>query len=251
MIKPLTKNSKEGVLYVRPPKIETALGLLVQLKPVDLFERAKNFGRDADEYVPSECLVYFIRRAMELQDSKTLEALVPILLGRCERTLISRVKEPVKEEILGKLAERLAGDGQGEIPDLLDFYEVRFNRAFETLIIDVSKVESRRNSHHVPLNSFASEDDPDAHRWLEKRLAELNGPATLDDGDAIVQEILSVLDPDEQIALTLHYVMEFEIESIDPSKETVATRCGVSGRTIRNRLTRAGRKLESLRERIT
>ena len=42
--------------------------------------------------------------------------------------------------------------------------------------------------------------------------------------------------------------MAYEIESEDPEKETVATQCGVTGRTIRYRLAKAAQKLSRFEE---
>jgi DNA-directed RNA polymerase specialized sigma24 family protein len=53
---------------------------------------------------------------------------------------------------------------------------------------------------------------------------------------------------DERKAVVLCHVLEYEEESDDPSKTTAATLCGVTGRTIRNRLSRAAKKLSPFKE---
>jgi len=44
------------------------------------------------------------------------------------------------------------------------------------------------------------------------------------------------------------YIMGYKEESIDPDEETAATRRNCTGRTIRNRLTRAAAKLAPFKE---
>ena len=51
------------------------------------------------------------------------------------------------------------------------------------------------------------------------------------------------LPPDEREAVILCHVMGFKVESEDPEETTAATLCDVTGRTIRNRLSRAAKML--------
>ena len=55
-------------------------------------------------------------------------------------------------------------------------------------------------------------------------------------------EVIKSLPPDERDPLILR-IMGYEEESEDPNKTTIASLCGVTGRTIRNRLKRATKKL--------
>jgi DNA-directed RNA polymerase specialized sigma24 family protein len=61
---------------------------------------------------------------------------------------------------------------------------------------------------------------------------------------------INKLPEDERRAVILVHVMGYEEESIDPAKVTAATLCGCRGRTIRNRLTRAAKKLSTFKEEL-
>jgi DNA-directed RNA polymerase specialized sigma24 family protein len=57
-----------------------------------------------------------------------------------------------------------------------------------------------------------------------------------------------MLPPDERRAVELCHILGYDEESEDPNKRTAATICGVTGRTIRNRLKRAAARLSSYKE---
>ena len=61
---------------------------------------------------------------------------------------------------------------------------------------------------------------------------------------------INALPEDERKAVILVHVMGYDEESDDPDKVTAATICGCTGRTIRNRLTRAAKKLSTLKEEL-
>ena len=59
---------------------------------------------------------------------------------------------------------------------------------------------------------------------------------------------IEALPADERDAVILVHVLGYKEESEDPAEETAATRCNCTGRTIRNRLTRAAAKLSRFKE---
>lgn len=59
---------------------------------------------------------------------------------------------------------------------------------------------------------------------------------------------VAALPEDERKAVILCGVLGLKEESEDPTIVTAATLCGVTGRTIRNRLKRAAAKLSDFRE---
>lgn len=63
MPEPLKRKKKDGSSYERPPEIEE---LLKKLETVDVTERLRQFAtlpKKSIGHVPSEALVYFLRRA--------------------------------------------------------------------------------------------------------------------------------------------------------------------------------------------
>lgn len=55
---------------------------------------------------------------------------------------------------------------------------------------------------------------------------------------------INELPTDERDVVILCHIMGYEVEADDPARITAATLCGVTGRTIRNRLRRANAKLK-------
>lgn len=248
MLRPLNKHNRSGYRYTRLASIEAAIKRAIDLDPAPLIERAAIRDWHSSDYIPSECLVHLLRKARREGKDILFNQLFPHLLNRCEATLINAVNERsvpdaagVREEILGQLAELFAQDGTGANPDELDFYEVRFNCAFKALRIDVIRDVQALAGHPAALQPMEEEHE-----------AEFAPGCTLS-GEEIffqleVQEAINVLPPDERRVVTLHRILGYEIESTDPAKRTVASICGITGRSVRNRLRRADERLKRLKE---
>jgi hypothetical protein len=260
MARPLTKVTKSGELYTRPKAIEEVLDAVLALDGMTLEQRVAMTDPGSPEYIPSECLVHLIRKNYRDGNEAGRDYLLSSLLQRCAATLARTLPDNrvpnaafVRDEALGRLGELFAEDGAGDNPDELDYFEVRFNSAFAALRTDVVRAEIRvaRRFVHLP-----EEDDEEGRLRSDDqavaRLTEgtLKSPAAQVDAK-FLQEMLKIigkLPPDQRDAVILCYIMGYEVESEDPAKITAATRCGVTGRTIRNRLQRATAALKKHKE---
>ena len=108
--------------------------------------------------LPSECLVYFIRKAHRDHHDTIRDQLLAILLARCEATLAATLPDGrvpnaayLRDEALGRLGELFAEDGTGDNLDELDYFEVRFNAAFAALRTDLVRAEVRALRRSSPL----------------------------------------------------------------------------------------------------
>lgn len=259
MVRPLTKRRGDGERYVRPAAVQREIESALQQDLDRLRERLLVTSTRPPDYLSSECLVHLIRASRRRDDVGFLNAVLPVLFGRCEAILQAKIAdslpnaEDLREEVLSQFGELLASDGRGVPADALDVYEVRFNMAFRALRIDVVRREKRRVEPIVTLPS-GRDDDVETDEYDEELLAkmyeELRAPA----GQlpalflAEVLEEIKRLPPDEGKALVLCAVYGFKVESIDPDETTVATLCKCTGRTIRNRLSRAVEKLSLFKE---
>src|SRR5262249_21887725 len=151
MIRPLTKHTTKGDCYTRPANIEAAIGAALTLDWPELSRRAAVSDRRSTDYLPSECLVHLIRKAHRDSIVTARDQMLLMLLRRCEGTLPKTLRDDrvpnaayLRDEVLGQLGEKFALDGTGDNPDELDFFEVRFNRAFATLRTDLVRAERRR-----------------------------------------------------------------------------------------------------------
>ncbi len=245
MAEPLTKRSKEGVLYVRPPEVESNINGALNQDTVHLIRRAQETDRGSPDYLRSECLVHLIRAAIRGGDDSRYNALLPILLSRCETILKWKIgvqvpnAEYVREEVLSEFSILFADEAQDEPPDELDYYEVKFNHAFQVLRCLVLRRERKRTEGAQVLSDGSEAED--------RREQPANLPscrATQEDGFHRA-ELLDRLPHALQQVLVLTE-MGYVAESTDPTKETVATRCGVSGRTVRSRLDQARQLIEKM-----
>ena len=260
MIPPLTKKDKDGNLYTRPTGILTAIDAAIQQDIATLRRRAAISKVDSPDFVPMECLVHLIREARRRQDEQTMSTLLPLLLARCEAVLIRKSPDSsrpnaieIREEILSEFSLLFAEDGSGENPNELDFYECRFNLAFCTFRINFMRRESTRTD---PLEELPSEEGaPDSSsddEGLHRISAALQTPA-MQLPDLSLKELLTAiraLPPDERKAIVLCCMFGYKEESDDPAETTAATLCNVTGRTIRNRLTKAAAKLSKFKEEV-
>jgi hypothetical protein len=260
MIPPLTKKDKDGNLYTRPLGILTAIDAAIQQDIATVRRRAAISKVDSPDFIPMECLVHLLRAARRRRDEQTMSILLPPLLGRCEAMLIRKIPDrsrpdavDIREEILGEFSVLFAEDGSGENPNELDFYECRFNLAFSTFRINFMRRESTRKD---PLEELPSEEGvPESsadEEGVRRISAALQTPA-IQLADLSLKELLTAikaLPPDERKAIVLCCMFGYKEESEDPSEITAATLCGVTGRTIRNRLTKAGAKLSKFKEEV-
>ena len=257
MLRALRKMKGTGELYVRPPRIARILNKAVSEEPLALREHCRLTDPKAPDYLPSECLVYLFRDAKRREDDDLMNLLVLRILERCKAILDSKVPDShcpnaadLREEVLGRFGVLLAEDGTGENQDELDFFECRFNLAFQAFRFDILRKEVALIEGSARLPDDRDDDGPE---MAGDPLAEVCGALRMkatQEGDARFRELadaVEALPEDERNAVRLRY-LGYEVESEDPNKRTVATICGVKGRTIRNRLHRAAEKLSKFKE---
>lgn len=250
MAKPLTKISrKTGKLYARPPSIERHIDEALEQDAETISKRLFVIDRRSPEYLTSECLVHLFRDALRRGDDAMRDTLARVLLQRCEAILEHKLPDSrfanaayLRDEVLGTFAELLASDGCGDNPDELDYFECKFNSAFCCLRIDLLRSEGKQQKRfrqfRQPLSTSKEREDGDE---VEE------GPCCrATQGDGLEREdVLNALPPEVRKAVLLRE-MGYDEESENPDKRTIATICGVTGRTIRNRLRQARDILERL-----
>ena len=260
MVRPLTKRRKNGDIYTRPKIVEDEIDKVVELGPAALKQRLNIINREGPGYLSSECIVHLIREAILMDNQGVIDLLLSRLLSRCQAILLVKVSndefpdaESLREEILGEFSEMLAFDGAGENLNELDFYEIRFNRAFRTFRLDRVRAERNRINNLMAIPEPSMKDEEENYEDALVRLSrEMRVPATQE--SAVFQRELwmaiKALPVDECKAFVLCNVLDYKVESQDPNQVTAATFCNCSGRTIRNRLARAAAKLKPLKEEL-
>lgn len=255
--RPLTKRSMTGDLYVRPKRVETQINEILTQDLATIKPRLAVADHQTLGYLYSECLVHLIRDSRRNSTDAILNATLPILLGRCKAILLNKIPDnslptavDVREEVLGQFSELFATDGMEENRDDLDFFECRFNQAFFTFYTDLVRSEKARLKPLVfPSDRADYVEYSPTHKEIPTRLIKALRSRDTAESSVLLREIyeaINTLPYDERKAVILCHVMEYKIESNNPDEVTVATICNVSGRAIRNRLSRAAEKLSHL-----
>jgi len=245
MVQPLTKRTTSGELYTRPPEIESAIKAALALERSELLRRARIPDERAAHFLPLECLVHVIRLALQNDDVEVSNALLNALLERCAAMLMTTISDArsqraadVRQDVLDRLVDKFLDDAK---PGSLDIFEVRFSRAFRALRINAL----RAGGVGVELASLTDPDD-----GCESE-PELPPTVPTQDVNRFHKELMQGvgrLPKKLRDAVALVYLMGYEIESNDSEKESAATICRVSGRTIRTRLTEAMAQLKKFVE---
>lgn len=256
MVRPLTKRDKTGNLYVRPHQVEAQINTILTQNSSTLRSCLAVADHQAPDYLHSESLVHLIREARRNSNDAIFNTALPVLLDRCKAILSAKIPDAelpnaadIREEVLGQFSELFAIDGTKEDRGDLDYFECRFNHAFRAFRIDLVRRELTYRQHFVPLPDQADDVQSDSLQSSFANIQEAFQTPATQESTVLLKELLNALNslpPDEHKAVVLHYLMDYDVESIDPKKRTVATICGVTGRTIRNRLSRAAAKLSKL-----
>ncbi len=238
---PLQKRTRKGRQYERLPHIEQAIDAAVQQDDATLSTRAM-LPRGADNYLANECLVYLIREAKRQANRRRLMVLVELLVRRCAANLSATVSSDLagavelREDIVGQFLELIATDGTEKDKLKLDFFEVRFHRAFQKLRIDAVRKHLTRSRVERPREHVERLSTPPSHeRDIEVDLSRIS-------------EHLDVLTQDERTAIGLKYLKGLPEHSRDPNKPTISKLMGVSDRMVRNYLKSAKDKLRAAME---
>ena len=258
MVRPLTKRTKKGEPYTRPPEVQTAIRAALQQDWTTLSRRLKIADSRSPEHLSSECLVHLFREAHRKADDRRTDAILRVLLSRCEAILNAKIAESepgaseMRQEVLDGFTYVLARGCVREGQDELDFYECRFNRAFFTLRHDVMARERKRLelTVEVPREDDGVEGVLSEEEGLALLSAAGRTPATQEHSARLeaVKKAIEALPPDEREVVVLCRVYGYKVKSEDPNEITAAVLCRCTGRTIRNRLARAEAKLSRFKE---
>lgn len=255
MARPLTKRNKDRVLYTRSHAVEANIDDALSQDLSTLRRRLLVTDKAAADHLPSESLVHLVREAHRSNDDKRRDAILPVLLGRCEAILKAKISdqlpnaESLREQVLSDLCELFLADGTDDHLDELDFYECRFNSAFRTLRLDVLRRELGILNRAADLPDDAGE--PNAYEDAFAQVSEAFRTPATQQSTLFLEDLwdaINALPPDERRAVILVHVIGYDEEADDPTKVTAATLCHCTGRTIRNRLSRAAKKLARFKE---
>ena len=242
MIHPLRKRTLNGELYKCRDAIQAKLVDLERLSWRALVARCEIRDPDAADYVPSECVLYFIRNRSPETSDTCFERLYKILLERILRVLpraesgpdsLSLAPERIRDEVLGGFNELLAEDLRS-YNDKLDYYEIGFADAIAKRRIDASKRIWAEENRKVPLDADESGEIPVT---IERRAGSFDSMDWLSDVNIdcrlSLEAAIDRLSPAEQRVLQM-LRMGFPIDSKNKDETTISQVLGKSERTVRS-----------------
>lgn len=242
-VTPLRKRSLSGELYARDTKIEALLAELAVLPRDALIARAAITKRSDPGYVPSECLVYFIRASRHDNNETWFERLYRILTERVLRSLPSAessggeteslTRGIIRDKVFGRFVELLSEDRAGYV-DKVDYFEVRFDGALASLRRDAQEQAWRdeNRSQSLEFDEESGELSPEVEAaagvYDPFATSDFDDPAYRLRLDAAIEAL-----PTEQSRIIHMLRQGFPIDSKEPDVMTIAKALGRSEKTIR------------------
>lgn len=243
IVAPLRKRRLSGELYGRDPKIEALIAELTALPRDELIARAEIAKRSDPAYIPSECLVYFIRASRRDNNEAWFERLYRILIGRVLRSLPkaessdgrteSLTRGVVRDKVFSRFVELLSAD-RADYVDKLDYFEVRFDGALASLRRDAQEKAWRDENRSQPLEydeesgELSPEVEAAAGAHDPFAASDFDDPAYRSRLDAAIEAL-----PTEQSRIIHMLRQGFPIDSKEPDVMTIAKALGRSEKTVR------------------
>ena len=243
MVTPLRNKTLDGKLYTRDEKIESRLAELEGLTREELVVRCSIRKRDDPDYVPSECLVYFVRASRSDNNIAGFERLYKILAERVLRSLPrtedavgrteSMTKTIIRDKVFDRFTELLLRD-RTEYSEKLDYFEIRFDGALANLKRDAKKQAWRDENRSVSLDyeeetgELTEEVEQAAGSFDPLCKSEIDDPDYRSQLDAAIDTL-----PMEQMRIIEMLRMGIPIDSKDADAVTIAKALGKSEKTIR------------------
>lgn len=255
-VAPLRKRKRDGSEYHRRPEVEERLALLVQLPAREIARRASIEDASDPDYLPSECVLYFVRRLDRHHDEAALHDLFKILRARVSKAVpvfgqriagSGKVAQrafdlDVRDAVLHKFQGLLCRD-QREYDEKLDFYESQFNDAVACLRSTARRDIGKERAHYQPVTPDQDSDGP--YEDVEAALAALRDRSEEKDREHYRSRLhlaISSLPRDERQVIEL-MLEGLPIDSEDDSVLTIRKVLKCAEKTVRNRRDRALPKL--------
>lgn len=260
----LRKRKRDGTFYSRPVEIETTIAALSLLPGHEVVARCRIHNGSDDAYVPTECLLHFVRNSSFGNDEHVSYDLFAALLDRLEIVAVPELSrgnrrsdhEPqkmilleIREAIIEKFQDMLCAD-QASYDERLDFFECKFNAALANLRRDKRKMISREHARFRPI--AVDEESNDSSAEVEEAFNKLRESANADSSDFLyrlkVRAAINSLPAAECQVIEL-LDQGFPIESEDDEVLSIVKIVGCVEKTVRNRRDRATKRLlEALKE---
>lgn len=262
--KPLTKLTKAGKAYSRPPDVESQLSELLRESEREQLTRARLTDSRARQFVLDECLVYLVREAGLGDDPERYNRWVGVLLNRITGSIARKLRElgvaredvdDIHQEVVLTMMKSILGGAKGE------YYQVHFRSALNRQLLksyDKYARARRRTTRERSLDEMVRSDDGDdgggAYTFgetlasAEDMAAEVEHRLLETERRQLARDALqAITNPDHRKAFVLYHLEEWQIESTDPEAPTLSKLFDRTPRMIRNWIRTAERQLAEWR----
>jgi hypothetical protein len=257
------KKDGDGALYRRRDEIETLIDQLEELPRDELIERMCIASPTHPHFLPSECVLYFVRKSKSDKSSRQFERMYKALIARVERAatvpgpfhsmdgkrVITARAAKIIDAVVFAFEVKLTHDRNGYY-DGLDYFEVNFADSVKKLRLTAgSKVDTEE--HRVQPLSYDDEEviSPEVEKAAGSfepfDSEKFDDPVYRSALHAAIKEL-----PQEERQVVLLMLKGYQIDSNDHSANTIKSVIGCTEKTVRNRrdraLARLRRALEDL-----
>jgi hypothetical protein len=251
LVTALRKRTLDGALYQRDAKVEALLGELELIPRGELVTRCGCADRSDPGYIPSECLLYFVRAARTDNSDAHFERLYKLLIARVLRVLpkaetvrarvvhVDQTKSRIRDAAFDRFVGLLGADRQ-VYSEKLDYFEVRFDGAVANLRRDAEKPAWREENRTVSIDVDPESNEPSTA--VEEAAGHFNPfDAAVFHQTDFRSRLDAAIDtlPREQIRIIEMLRQGIPIDSKDPRAMTIAKALGKSEKTIRTHRDRA------------
>lgn len=262
LAEPLRKK-KTGVLYRRRDEIEALIDRLEELPRDELIERMRIASPTHPDFLPPECLLYFVRKSKHDNTIRQFELMYKALIARVERAAmvpgamhfvdgkraVSARAVKIIEAVVFAFEVKLTHDRNG-YHDGLDYFEINFASAVKMLR---STAQSKADPEEERTQPLSRNDEEAISPEVEKAAGSFDpfNPSKIDDTTyrSALGAAIKALPADERevVLLTLK---GYQDASNDPDVITISKLLGCVDQTVRNRRKRAFSKLRSTLEKL-
>jgi len=262
LAEPLKKRKDaDGELYCRRDGIEALIDQLEELPRDELIERMCIASPTHPHFLPSECVLYFVRRSKRDKSSRQFELTYKALIARVERAATvagsfhstdgkrvitaraAKIIEAVVFAFMVKLTKDLSGYNDG-----LDYFEINFANAVKMLRSTARrKVDTEENR----LQPLSYNDEEVISPEVEKAAGSFQPfePEKFDDPgyrSALGVAIKELPQKEREVVLLM--LKGYPIDSNDHNTTTIKGVLECAEKTVRNRRDRALAKLRNAME---
>ena len=241
MIEPLRKRTRDGRLYKRNDKIEVKLVELASRSRDVLIALCKIRNRDDPNYVPSECLLYFVRASRTDNSDAHFEQLYKILVERvlrkfptankAEGNSLSLTNTLIRDKAFGRFVDLVANDRR-VYSKKLDYFEIRFDGAVANLRRDAQDQVWRNANRSTSLGDETGELSTEVERAAGSFGLFNESQLDMDDYQSRLDAAIDTLSPEQRRIIEM-ILKGFPIDSKVPGAVTIAKALNKSEKTIR------------------